>query len=338
MRYISTFSGIEAASVAWIPLGWEPLCFSEIDSFPSAVLAEHFPQVTNLGDITQVDWSDYFGSTDVLVGGSPCQSFSVAGSRTGLLGASGLMWEYVRAVRDVMPRVFVWENVPGALSSAKGNDFRCLLESMDDLGYGLAWRVLDAQFFGVAQRRRRVFLVGCLRDTKRAAEILFEQEGMRWDNPSSRDKREELAGSTKERVGSTFAIAGNIIGRKPESGGHQLGIEADGACYTLTAADRHVVCMADDNAHAAIDVDMSGTLKVYGSAPIVAYDYVVRRLMPIECERIQGFPDGWTDVTYKGKPAPDTRRYKAIGNSMAVPVMRWIGERIETVDKREDER
>ena len=293
-----------------------------------------------------------------------CQSFSVAGSRTGLLGASGLMWEYVRAVREVMPRVFVWENVPGALSSTKGDDFRCLLESMDDLGYGLAWRVLDAQFFGVAQRRRRVFLVGCLGDPERAAEILFEPESLRWDNPPSKAKRAQLTGAAERRVGSTFAIAGNIIGRKPENGGHQLGVEDDGACYTLTATDRHAVCfavnqrgevrlsngdgqitgaitanqsgkqiqavcMADDNANAAIDVNMSGTLKVCGSSPIVAYDYVVRKLMPIECERLQGFPDGWTDVTYKGKTASDTRRYKAIGNSMAVPVMRWIGRRIE---------
>ena len=167
MRYVSTFSGIEAASVAWDRLGWEPMAFCEIDQFPSAVLAERYPGVPNLGDITKVDWRNFAkrnGKPDVVVGGSPCQSFSIAGTRTGLDGASGLMWEYVRAVRELRPRWILWENVPGALSSTHGEDFRCLLEALDGIGYGLAWRVLDAQFFGVAQRRRRVFLVGHFRE------------------------------------------------------------------------------------------------------------------------------------------------------------------------------
>ena len=162
MRFVSLFSGIEAASVAWEPLGWEAMAFCEIEPFPCAVLSHRFPSVPNLGDVSKVDWGDFFdgnGRPDVLVGGSPCQSFSVAGSRTGLRGASGLMWEYVRAVQDVLPRWVVWENVPGALSSTGGEDFACLLRALDDLGYGLAWRVLDAQFFGVPQRRERVFLV-----------------------------------------------------------------------------------------------------------------------------------------------------------------------------------
>ena len=202
MRYVSVFSGVEAASLA-APDGWEPVAFSEIDPFPSAVLAERFPNVPNLGDITQVDWSE-IGSVDVVIGGSPCQSFSVAGKREGLAGASGLMWEYVRCVRDLRPRAFLWENVPGALSSSSGEDFRCLLEAMDDLGYGLAWRVLDAQFFGVAQRRRRVFLVGFLGDggAERACEVLFEPESLRWDPPSSRKKREALAARAEGCAGS----------------------------------------------------------------------------------------------------------------------------------------
>ena len=165
VRYLSIFSGIEAASVAWEPLGWEPAAFAEIDPFPCAVLEERYPGVPNLGDVSGVDWRKFVkrsGKPDVLVGGSPCQSFSIAGSRTGLDGASGLMWEYVRAVREVRPRWVLWENVPGALSSSHGEDFRCLLEALDALGYGLAWRVLDAQFFGLAQRRERVFLVGRL--------------------------------------------------------------------------------------------------------------------------------------------------------------------------------
>lgn len=165
IRYLSLFSGIEAASVACGGIDWEPLAFAEIDAFPSAVLKERFPHVPNLGDVTRVNWRSFakdFGRPDLIVGGSPCQSFSIAGTRTGLEGASGLMWEYVRAVRDVRPEWVLWENVPGALSSTHGEDFGCLLRSLDALGYGLAWRVLDAQFFGVAQRRERVFLVGRL--------------------------------------------------------------------------------------------------------------------------------------------------------------------------------
>lgn len=162
MKYVSLFSGIEAATVAWEPLGWEPVCFAEFDKFPSAVLAERYPEVPNVGDVTKMDWKKYRGKVDLVVGGSPCQSFSIAGKREGLQGESGLMYEYIRAVREVRPRWFLWENVPGALSSEGGEAFRQLLSEMDKLGYGLAWRVLDAQFFGVAQRRRRLFLVGHL--------------------------------------------------------------------------------------------------------------------------------------------------------------------------------
>ena len=173
MRYVSLFSGIEAASCAWGPLGWEAVAFSEIDPFCNAVLATRFPSVPNLGDISKVEWKEMRGEIDVVIGGSPCQSFSVAGKRTGLKGESGLMLEFIRAVREVMPRCFVWENVPGALSSENGEAFRCLLRAMDEVGYGLAWRILDAQFFGLAQRRERVFLVGVLGSAARACEVLF---------------------------------------------------------------------------------------------------------------------------------------------------------------------
>lgn len=202
LRYVSLFSGIEAASVAAEPLGWEPVCFCEIDPFPSAVLAHHYPEVPNLGDITKVDWKEVIeehGPVDVVVGGSPCQSFSLAGKREGLAGASGLMFEYIRAVSEIMPRYWVWENVPGALSSSGGADFECFLREMAGIRgaggerYGIGWRVLDAQFFGVAQRRRRLFAVGVLGDLGGPATILFEPEGMRWDTPSSREKRKALA-------------------------------------------------------------------------------------------------------------------------------------------------
>lgn len=442
MRYLSLFSGIEAASVAWEPLGWEPVAFCEVDAFPSAVLAHRWPHVPNLGDITKVDWSDFAKGKrkpDVVVGGSPCQSFSVAGNREGLAGESGLMFEYIRAVRCVMPRCFVWENVPGAFTSEGGEAFRQLLSEMDALGYGLAWRVLDAQFFGVAQRRERVFLVGCLGDPRRAARVLFEPDGLRWDTPSSRDKRQELAAragrgvegaggsvaktlqvrcgcegggkgaliqddmsatlstsQTQTVFAPTYAIQGDIA-RGAHMGQNGCGYSESGECYTLSTMDVHAVaapvtqygdvagtltarhdsspcpdrganvaavpvCLGDDNAKAACDVDMCGALKVGGSAPIMGgAAYEVRRLMPVECERLQGFPDGHTDLTGADpdalfermaredmdeaerkrlrtklrkwcKECPDTPRYKACGNSMAVPVMRWIGERIQMTE------
>lgn len=201
MRYLSLFSGIEAASVAWKDLGWEPVAFCEIEEFQSAVLKKHFPTVPNLGDITKVDWSNFndtYGNIDLIVGGSPCQSFSIAGGRDSLNGESRLMFEYIRAISELLPRWFVWENVPGALSAKglegeKGGAFQCLLRELDKLGYGMAWRVLDAQYFGVAQRRRRVFLVGCLGDTERAAKVLFEQESLRRDNPPVREKGQATA-------------------------------------------------------------------------------------------------------------------------------------------------
>ena len=441
MRYVSTFSGVEAATLAWRPLGWEALCFAEVDPFPSAVLRERFPEVPNFGDVTKVDWRSLRGTADLVVGGSPCQSFSVAGSRTGLDGASGLMWEYVRCVREVMPRWLLWENVPGALSSSHGEDFRCLLASLDELGYGLAWRVLDAQFFGVAQRRRRVFLVGSLGDrgAERACSVLFEPEGLRWDLESGAEKRKALAaGAGRGAACSGFSWH---LGPKTRS----IGYEGEQS-PTLTDSSAHppaVMCMTDTQPNASVgDIcgtlsatmgrdapvsayavrtantgangsgiseqlshtvdasgpeavayavrirdgcagggkgplvqeDVSGTLAtgndqtvfqpaafaanqrgevrlqggdgtVFGTIPTawsakqaqgVMQGYVVRRLTPRECERLQGMPDDWTRIPWRGKPAeecPDGPRYKAIGNSMAVPVMRWIGERIDMAER-----
>lgn len=403
MNYISLFSGIEAASVAWGPLGWNPIAFSEIDPFCCELLAERFPNVPNLGDISGVDWTEYEGSVDVVIGGSPCQAFSMAGRRLGLMDERGqLMLEFVRCVREVGPRWVIWENVPGVLSQDKGRAFGTLLGELEDCGYALAWRVLDAQFFGVPQRRRRVFLVGhpvpgC------SAGVLFEPDCMRGDNPPSREKRAQLAADAAKgaRVGDTTggdlttmcfqqnqrnevrmvggdgtiagaiaessgmkntnyvcigfsagqsATAGSIAAqaevaptlRAGESGTNQVPSVVitqygDEIAGTLTAradsspcVDRgqNIVCMADGNAHAAIDEECAGTLKVGGEPPIVASEYIVRRLMPVECERLQGFPDGWTDLG----GTPDAPRYKACGNSMAVPVINWIGRRIEAVD------
>ena len=402
MKYISLFSGIEAASVAWRPLGWEAVALSEVDTFCNAVLEARFPSVPNLGDIRHVDWRHYHGKANVVIGGSPCQSFSLAGKREGLEGESGLMLEYIRAVREILPDCIVWENVPGALSSENGEAFGLLLREMDALGYGLAWRVLDAQFFNLAQRRERVYLVGVLGDAARACEILFEPEGLPWGAPTSKVKRAQLAAAARTSPRSAgfkyaaaaaastvgyaeeqsptltsdwhcpavcYGIVGNSIGRGPRSGGNGLGCcDADkNGMYTLTAADRHAVaCMTSGSSNAHVADDHCGCLTASSAkdAPIAAFaqnerdevrlvggagDHVgaisaspgtkqtshvmqglaVRRLTPTECERLQGFPDGWTDVGYRGKAAPDTQRYKALGNSMAVPVVKWIGERIE---------
>ena len=369
MRYVSVFSGIEAASVAWQPLGWEPVAFSEIEAFPSAVLATRYPRVPNLGDITKIDWSEHDDcrTADLLVGGSPCQSFSIAGSRTGLNGASGLMWEYVRAVRELMPRWLVWENVPGALSSSRGQDFGCLLRALDGLGYGLAWRVLDAQYYGVAQRRRRVYLVGSLGD-QRACDVLFEPDCLRWDHPTGREKRQALTGQAQGGAGRADDGGGCLTPWDTQS---RRIYRPDGAWPTLDTRARSggdgraVVCATDSGAHAAIGEDLAPTLTAHegksasyvfsgqNSAraglsldadtsptlsttkqPTVSDRNLVRRLTPTECERLQGFPDGWTDVPYRGKDhAPDSPRYKALGNSMAVPVMAWIGRRIQQAEE-----
>ena len=161
MRYVSLFAGIEAATQAWHHMGWEPVAFADIDAFPSAVLAHHYPDVPNLGNVEGVDWSEYRGKAEVVVGGSPCQSFSVAGKRLGMDDPRGnLALEFIRAVAEIQPTWFVFENVPGLLSSDEGRDFGIFLGQVAEIGYGFAYRVLDSQYFGVPQRRRRVFVVG----------------------------------------------------------------------------------------------------------------------------------------------------------------------------------
>ena len=405
MRYLSLFSGIEAASVAWGPLGWEPMAFCEVDPFASAVLAERFPDVPNLGDVSEVDWRrwvDESGRPDVLVGGSPCQSFSVAGRREGLDGESGLMLEYIRAVRDAGPRWILWENVPGVFSIDSGRAFGTLVDALDELGYGIAWRVLDAQFFGVAQRRRRVFLVGCADGRAgRAAAVLLERGSVSGNTLTSRQKREELAagaGRAAESMGFRhYAGAGSgSVAAEPETcptlmhDGRGMTVLTDtqsnactdrGLCGTLSAhsaKDAPVVAAFAQNSRDEVRVqgdgqicgalsaspgakqttyvcelantssnglgvgraDVSPTLDT-GSSRAVARCGSIRRLMPVECERLQGFPDGWTEIPWRGRPAcrcPDAPRYRAIGNSMAVPVMRWIGERIAICEELEGDR
>jgi DNA (cytosine-5)-methyltransferase 1 len=431
-RYGSVCSGIEAATAAWHPLGWQPAFFSEIEAFPRAVLAHHYPAVPCHGDFTTIGADDY-GAIDLLVGGTPCQSFSIAGLRGGLDDDRGnLALEYLRLADKKRPRWLVWENVPGVLSSNGGRDFGAILGGMVELGYGVAYRVLDAQHFGVPQRRRRVFVVGHLGDWRRAAAVLFERHSLQGHSPPRREKG-EISPTIPSRslggggLGADCDCDGGLICADvaPTLNAHfgdrqgleNQHIDGGGACLspplamclnagamgrqdvgseTLIPVNR---CGFDDVAHAlrgeGFDASEDGTGRGTPLVPVfsfpwqlggsmqmtvseeqsgalvkcqtqaVAFDlrgreggaqfegphdtaniraasggssriyvatWAVRRLTPRECERLQGFPDDFTLVPHRGKPAADGPRYKALGNSMAVPVMRWIGERIAAVE------
>ena len=225
MNYLSVCSGIEAATVAWHSLGWTPLAFSEIEKFPSQVLAHHYPNTPNLGDMTKFkEWS-IESDVNVLVGGTPCQSFSVAGLRKGLDDPRGnLMLTYLAIAAKQRPKWVVWENVPGVLSSNGGLDFASFLRGLGQLGYGFAYRVLDAQYFGVAQRRRRVFVVGCAGDWRAAAAVLFERHSLQGHPAPSREKGQRVAASTRAStsVGSLCARTGHSISVQDAAQGHLM--------------------------------------------------------------------------------------------------------------------
>ena len=503
MKFLSLFSGIEAASMAWENLGWQCVAVAEIDPFPCEVLKHHYPNVPNLGSVTNItkekinELKQKNGTIDVVVGGSPCQSFSVAGKRLGLDDPRGnLMLDYCRIVATVRPKYFVWENVPGALSSNKGRDFACLLEEMANIGYSLGWRVLDAQHFGVPQRRRRVFLVGCLGDKRAPAKILFEHQSRSRHLAPCRKTRQKYTHQTQTSSGEYDQIT---LLKNNRSDGNLM--ENATKCYTLTAAmgnggghvpmiidqykiftqnsrdeirfvngdgsitgslsaqpgakqqnylyhytynvssynsagmrsknpnvgfkettiSRTLSTSTDPSQHqggvAIVETpknDVIGCLDATGASKLdnqwansnqqiietticrtngtgligclnasdkkgisntyvesnkcivetisiqgnligrvnggpegigvsqsqkmytltkrdvhaVSYQSKVRKLTPIECERLQGFPDNFTRIPWKGRAeenCPDSHRYKALGNSMAVPVMKFIG-------------
>jgi DNA (cytosine-5)-methyltransferase 1 len=330
MKYLSVCSGIEAASVAWHPLGWSPFAFAEIEKFPSAVLAHHYPTTPNYGDMTKFkEWPD--ATFDVLVGGTPCQSFSVAGLRKGLDDPRGnLALTFLGIANRYRPEWIIWENVPGVLSSDEGEAFGSILGGMAELGYHVAYRVLDAQYVrvdglgrAVPQRRRRVFVVGNLRDWRRAAAVLFESESLSWDTAPSRE-----AGK---------GIAPTISSRPTGGGGLGTDFDCDGGLVASTGDISH--CLngggmgrQDYETETLVTHTLKGGASGGSSRSYVAEHWAVRRLTPLECERLQGFPDGYTDVPYRGKNwTPDGPRYKALGNSMAVNCMRWLGRRIEMV-------
>jgi len=354
MRYLSVCSGIEAATVAWHHMGWTPVAFSDIEPFPSAVLAHHYPSVPNLGDMTKFEeWN--LEPVDLLVGGTPCQSFSVAGLRKGLADPRGnLMLTYGAIAKRYRPRWLVWENVPGVLSSNEGRDFATFLGMLAELGYGFAYRILDAQYFGVAQRRRRVFVVGYLGDWRRAAAVLFERHSLQGHPAPSREARKDVAGTIAARFGISRnnheeCVAQTLLARRE---GFDLECETPIVAPTLQANDgakwgsnqwidegKAIVQPIGFGAQMSVpqvDVDLMQTLQAKNPMAVaqpIAAVMQVRRLTPVECERLQGFPDHYTNIPWRKKPeSPDGPRYKALGNSMAVPVMRWIGERINRLE------
>ena len=515
MRYLSVCSGIEAASAAWLPLGWTPAAFSEIEPFPCALLKHHYPDVPNLGDMTKFkDWPTRDElSIDLLCGGTPCQSFSVAGLRKGLDDPRGnLMLTYLAIADKYRPEWLVWENVPGVLSSNGGRDFGTFLGGLGQLGYGFAYRILDAQFFGVPQRRRRVFVVGHLGDYRGAAAVLFEQHSLSGHPAPRRETGKELAGTlgarTGRSIGAQDAAGGHLIPQQWPAeiastlnahfgdkqgledqhinGGASLFVPIYATSGQSNAAFTHDVALAcnstneqpyiaipavthslrgegfdasedgtgrgvplvlgfqskasacnsmnpseimptmdkgkcdglavavalrgrdggatielgDDQAFAlrassgggdkphvlAFDTtqitsaanrsnpqpgDACHPIAAGAHVPAIAFDsrmrgpepavgreerppqtmiertgaidatkpwnvataMQVRRLTPEECEALQGFPRSYTQVPNRNKPAADGPRYKALGNSWAVPCARWIGERINAVNK-----
>lgn len=407
VKFLSLFSGIEACSVAWKDLNFQCVGFSEIDPFSCAVLAHHYPNTPNLGDVAKITEQQIadLGNFDLVVFGSPCQNLSIAGNRKGLQGSSsGLFYDAIRIISWARKhnncRFALWENVCGAFSSNKGDDFRevvRLLSGSKDIdtpfyGWGntgfalgenglLEWRVLDAQYFGLAQRRKRVFAITDFGNWYDRPPILLERESVqgvdsegrktstqknftattrnfakvdhsksklvhcfetRYDKTPIRECRNLIAPTLTAGMGtgggnipftayafapkglsvkeqfeqsptltatdykdppSVFMIAGNVINRHHANGGHHLGLSNGKISYTLTTMDRHAV----------------------------AYPVMVRRLTPIECERLMGFDDDYTKIPYRNKTAeqcPNSPRYKALGNSMAVPVMKWIGKRL----------
>ena len=346
-KYLSVCSGIESATVAWEPLGWEAIAFSEIDPFCSAVLEHHYPNIINLGDFTEITKHDIQETTpDLLVGGTPCQSFSISGLRKGLREDRGnLSLEFIRLAQRLCPTWILWENVTGVLSSEGGRDFGTFLGGLAEFGYGFAYRVLDTQYVrterfprAIPQRRRRVFVVGYLGDWRNPAKVLFDGEALSRNNKPSRKQRETSSRSTTHRITRSDKyvqdeIASTVRARdwkeptdlviNPDepmaiqagnTNCNGIGLNQEGVSYTLTAGDRHSVYMDG----------------------VVPRNKIIRRLTPLECERLQGFSDNFTQIPYRGKSAdqcPIAPRYEALGNSMSVNVMEFLGKRIEAVEK-----
>ena len=400
MKFLSLFDGCHMFGLGARRAGFGCAGTSEIDTHAANVTRYHYPNTPQLGDVRDVGATD----ADLIIGGFPCQDLSVAGDRRGLAGErSGLFWEIVRIARESSPRWLLLENVPGLLSSNGGRDMGAVLGALGELGYGWAYRVLDAQHFGVPQRRRRVFIVGCLGDARRAVEVLFEPESVRGDSAPSREARAGSAGCLVAGVSVGGQISHTLTGEgfdaSEDGTGRGTPIVArcltshagrlDGDTETFVVADMAQVTNATNRSSPqpgdpaptlaatsrmtafnwrgyapsdvspCLDTDGSGSIAMFslrgreggdrveiddgavstlrasqggGDRPFVSYRSTVRRLMPVECERLQGLPDDWTrygrredGTVYELADGP---RYKMIGNGGAVPVVEWIARRI----------
>ena len=358
MKYLSICSGIESVGVAWHPLGFECLGLSEIDPFRSAVLNYHYPEVKNYGDFTKIERSDLRATPDILVGGTPCATFSIAGLRKGMGEDRGnLALEFIRLAERIKPKWILWENVPGILSSNEGKDLGSFLGALAELRYGFAYRVLDTQYIrtqrfprAIPQRRRRVFVVGCLGDWKSSAKVLFDQEAMSTNPRPSRGKRSEDPSESKDvhrefyrklDFKGTFTDEAETCGTIPAGGrfsprensmicienpialqtGHTKqngsGFKSDGAMYSLTASDRYAVMCFEPNTpdgHArVVKNDISPTLNAMTGGnrqPCVMTEQKIRRLTVIEAERLQGFADNYTQIPYRNKPKEEAPQSK----------------------------
>lgn len=343
MRYGSICSGIEACSVAWEPLGWECAFMSEIAPFPRAVLEHHYPDVPLHGDFTTIE-RDQYGSIDLIAGGTPCQSFSQAGLRRGLDDCRGnLTLEYIRLAGLFGVRWFVWENVPGAFTIDRGRTFAEVIYRLGKFGYSCAWRVFDAQYArvdgfcrAVPQRRNRIILVGYLGDWRYPAAVLFEPKGSLGDSPPSREKGTKVASciTASSRTDSTLGFEKRLIVEPSARMCKGVNTHLDEDQTLITEAYDY---WSRDN-RITMGTGVHPTLSADAGKPslLLRRGLRVRKLTPLECEKLQGFPDHYTRIPYSGKPAekcPDGPRYTAIGNSMAVNKMRWVGMRIDIMER-----
>lgn len=377
--YGSICSGIEAVSVAWKGLS-KPLWFSEIEPFPCAVLAYHYPNIPNLGDMTTLPekiLNREIPAPDVLVGGTPCQAFSIAGLRNSLDDDRGNLTltlihileaiDYVRYQDGKQPCVLLWENVPGVLSTkdnAFGHFLAGLVQERQPLqptgrkwtNAGLlhsartvAWRTLNAQYFGLAQRRKRVFLVASARE-RSVAQILFERKSLQGHSQSCGKTQQVFTAYTESSFG---AFSENTISGTLRQSGGSLGGGSE--TFVVHGTQDPIIststahCLGRNNGQENVLFDISerrNTVRIYdeitptlaakmgtggNNIPRINRQSIIRKLTPVECERLQGFPDNWTKIPYRNKSiedCPDSPRYKAIGNSMAVPVIKWIRERL----------